>query len=281
MIADNVSEGMVYETSYNARIVHNTFRRNGLAAGAREGRFPTPALYLSESGSDPRAGELYAGTLTSPTTGSSTTGPASSRGRTPTGSLGHQRTRARGTRRWSTLAWPLKRRAATRTSSARFRYYDDCRWKTQHIRVIENVFVLRPRLVGRQCTARRQCGYNGVFSQYGTYPSWSPYRGTVIEEAITFTQDNIWPALASARGGSWHSSSATGSPGGHGVARASARTRAARGGEQTGQRAWTAARFTTERVVGSGRDYVVLDRVGRDGSNRLGRLGDPRHDATP
>lgn len=192
LIADNVSEGMVYETSYNARIVHNTFSRNGLAAGALQPGFPTPALYLSESGSDPRAGGLYAGTLTV--------------------------SRNRFVDNWSgIIAWENADRFAgspANTSTGyttlvnpgvateeacsdpdligQVPYYDDCRWKTQHLRVTENAFVLHPGRIGPECTGRRQCGYNGVFSQYGTYPSWSPYRGTVVENAITFTQDNIW-----------------------------------------------------------------------------------------
>lgn len=192
IIADNAGEGMVYETSYNARIVRNTFRRNGLAAGPTEPGFPTSALYLSESGSDRRAGELYAGTL--------------------------RVARNRFVDNWSgVIAWENADRFAgsPANTSAGYTtlvnpsvategacsnpdligqepYYDDCRWKTQHIRIVGNSFVLRPRVVGRQCTARRQCGYNGVFSQYGTYPSWSPFKGTVIERAITFSQDNVW-----------------------------------------------------------------------------------------
>jgi hypothetical protein len=31
-----------------------------------------------------------------------------------------------------------------------------------------------------------------VFSNYGTYPSWSPYQGDVIRQAITFEQNNTF-----------------------------------------------------------------------------------------
>jgi hypothetical protein len=31
-----------------------------------------------------------------------------------------------------------------------------------------------------------------LLSNYGTFPDWSPYKGTVIQEAITFQQDNRW-----------------------------------------------------------------------------------------
>jgi hypothetical protein len=29
-----------------------------------------------------------------------------------------------------------------------------------------------------------------MFSNWGTYPSWSPYQGPVVENAITNTQNN-------------------------------------------------------------------------------------------
>jgi hypothetical protein len=31
-----------------------------------------------------------------------------------------------------------------------------------------------------------------ILSNYGTYPSWSPYKGDVIQKAITFNQNNKW-----------------------------------------------------------------------------------------
>ena len=48
--------GLIYEISYNARITGNTFARNGLVSGPRSRGFPTGAIYLSESGADPRVG---------------------------------------------------------------------------------------------------------------------------------------------------------------------------------------------------------------------------------
>ena len=52
-IADNDAEGMIYEISYNARSSHNTFVRNALGQRSDQRGFPTAALYISESGSDP------------------------------------------------------------------------------------------------------------------------------------------------------------------------------------------------------------------------------------
>ena len=31
-----------------------------------------------------------------------------------------------------------------------------------------------------------------IFANYGTVPEWSPYMGRVVQEAITFNQQNVW-----------------------------------------------------------------------------------------
>ena len=66
-------------------------------------------------------------------------------------------------------------------------YYSDCRWKTQNVLVSGNDFTLDPASIGADCTPARYCGFNGIFSQWG---SWSPYHGTVVENRITFNQNN-------------------------------------------------------------------------------------------
>jgi hypothetical protein len=33
-----------------------------------------------------------------------------------------------------------------------------------------------------------------VFSEYGTYPKWSPYRKTIVEQQITYDQNNHFRA---------------------------------------------------------------------------------------
>ena len=66
-------------------------------------------------------------------------------------------------------------------------YYSDCRWKTQNVSGHHNQFRLDRSAVG--CDVA-YCGKQGLFSDYGTYPSWSPYKGTVIQQAITFERNN-------------------------------------------------------------------------------------------
>ena len=53
-ISGNDAEGIMYETSYNAAILSNTFVRNALVKGPTNPSFPASAIYISESGSDSR-----------------------------------------------------------------------------------------------------------------------------------------------------------------------------------------------------------------------------------
>ncbi len=191
-ISHNAAEGMIYETSYNARIVHNTFVRNGLAEGPDCDCFPLSALYVSESGSDPRAGTRYARALT----------------------VAHNRF----VDNWSgIMAWENADRFAgsPANTSTGFTtlvnpdvateqacsnpnligtapYVDDCRWKTQHLRVRDNVFRFHPSRLGAECVPSAGCGWMGLFSNVGSSPEWSPYQGEVVEDNITFEQDNTW-----------------------------------------------------------------------------------------
>jgi hypothetical protein len=71
-------------------------------------------------------------------------------------------------------------------------YLRDCRWSTQHLRVHDNAFRFSPAAVGPDCIPQNLCGFSALMSNYGTYPDWSPYRGTVVEEWVTLRQDNVW-----------------------------------------------------------------------------------------
>ena len=62
-ISGNDAEGIMYETSYNAAIVNNTFVRNALDKGPTNPEFPASAIYLSESGSDERVDGPYGKTF--------------------------------------------------------------------------------------------------------------------------------------------------------------------------------------------------------------------------
>jgi hypothetical protein len=64
-----------------------------------------------------------------------------------------------------------------------------------------NDFVLDRSQI-RSCEASTGCGFNGLFSNYGTYPKWSPYKKEAVEKAITFKQNNTW--RNNTYRGDWH-----------------------------------------------------------------------------
>ena len=188
-ISGNLAEGVVYETSYNASIRGNTFVRNGLGKGPQNGGFPTPALYLSESGADKRVAGMFnqsfevsgnvftdnwAGVILWENADRFSGSPAN----TSTGS--------------GTLVNPKVVTAKTCNAANILNqpYLGDCRWKTQNVRVHDNVFSLDPDNIGKSCASRSGCGYNGLFSNWGTFPTWSPYQKATVQDAITYHQGN-------------------------------------------------------------------------------------------
>lgn len=89
----------------------------------------------------------------------------------------------------SGLDFTIGGRSSTNQLDSGQPYLSDCRWKTQNVTVHENLFTLDRSAVG--CTTDL-CGRQGVFSNSGTFPPWSPYKGSVVEDAITFSQGNRW-----------------------------------------------------------------------------------------
>jgi hypothetical protein len=187
--ASNQGEGFIYEVSYNLRLADNTFVRNALVAGPKLGGFPDPAVYISESGADRRVQGPYGNTLA--ITGNTFTDNwggvvlwenadryCGSPANTSTGEC--------------TLVDPrmVTTHSCNATDITREPYFNGCRWKTQNVLVSGNEFTFDPAKIGPDCTPAKYCGFNGIFSQWGSSPSWSPYHGSVVENHITFGQNN-------------------------------------------------------------------------------------------
>lgn len=188
-ISDNRAEGIVYETSYNAGIRGNTFVRNGLKKGPQNKGFPTPAVYISESGSDSRvtgvynktfeiSGNVFTDNWSGVVLWENADRFAGSPANTSTGS--------------GTLVNPsvVTAKTCNKDTIKKPPYFSDCRWKTQNVRVHDNVFSLDPDKIGKNCAFRSGCGFNGLFSNWGTFPQWSPYKEAKVQDAITFDQGN-------------------------------------------------------------------------------------------
>lgn len=190
LFSDNDNSAIIYEISYNALIKNNTFLRNANVDGPGNPGFPTGAVYISESGGESRVAARYqtititqnqftdnfAGVVLWENADRFCNSPAN----TSTGTC--------------TLVNPAVVNLSTcvQATIGGAPYYADCRWKTQNVQVADNVFAFNPSDIGAGCTSANTCGFQGVFSNWGTYPSWSPYMGAVIEDAITFNQNNVF-----------------------------------------------------------------------------------------
>jgi hypothetical protein len=194
-ISGNYGEGLMYEVSYNATIDNNTFIRNALGAGPSNPGFPTGAIYLSESGGDSRvsgpstldiSGNVFTDNFDGVVLWENSNRFCNSPDNSSAGTC--------------TLVNPSHVTLSTCVAGtiASSPYYSDCRWKTQNVAVHNNTFTLDTGT----CPSNMDCGMNAVFSNYGTDPSWSPYQGTVIEQAITFNQNNRF--YDNSYAGAWH-----------------------------------------------------------------------------
>jgi len=213
-IDGNYAEGLIYELGYNAVIDGNLFEDNAWGAGPGNPGFPTGALYVSESGGDSRvpgpnsgvfqiddnqfydnwsgvllwedANRFCGNTLTTNADDTCTLidpsvyYDASDTPQSPPTAGGCGEYDLTG-------ATP-----GSDSGSPSADYYDNCRWKTQNVSVSGNVFYFLQSAIPGCEAATNSCGENGIFSEYGTEPAWSPYKGFAISDAITTEQNNLF-----------------------------------------------------------------------------------------
>jgi Right handed beta helix region len=186
-ISNNFGEGVMYEISYNGRIADNTFIRNALGAGPTNPGFPTGAIYISESGSDSRVSGPYSNSfdITDNLFEDNWSGVVlwenSNRFCGPdspdnAGSL--------CTLVDPTVATP---KTCVRPGIDSQPLFSDCRWMTQNVDVTDNTFDFTPSDIGADCTIANGCGFNGLFSEYG---STAPYTAWVVPKNISDNQNN-------------------------------------------------------------------------------------------
>ena len=189
-ISDNEDVGIFYEISYNALIRRNTFARNDWKA-ARETGNGNGAIYLSESGSDVRAGQRYGRHLRISGNRFVDNWSGIRAWENPGRFVGSPYQTSTG---YTTLVNPgvaTVENCSNPDLLAQKPYFDDCRWKTQHLRVVNNAFVFDPTHVPG-CTVDLECGFNFLVSNYGTVPDWMPYQAYVVPDNISLHQDNVW-----------------------------------------------------------------------------------------
>lgn len=189
-VNDNDHEGLWYEISYNATVRANTFKRNALVKGAefaaRGDAFPVPAVYIAESGGDSRASanratlEIVGNSFEDNWSGITLWEAAERFCNSPANTSSGYCTKVNPAVTLSTCVEGQINNSP---------YFHDCRWKTQNIRVDGNEFRHNPANLGNCSSA--YCGRMALVASWGTaYPSWSPYLGTSIQDAVTFTRNN-------------------------------------------------------------------------------------------
>ncbi len=190
-LSDNDSSGIFYEISYNARIVHNTFVRNAIEEGPSSPGFPIGAIYVSESGSDRRVHTKFRHSLLISRNRFVDNWAGILAWENPDRFAGSPFNSSTG---FTTLVSPgvaTEKHCSDPDLIGTQPYFDDCRWKTKRLAVTHNRFEMdRSRIP--HCTAAAGCGWNGLVSNYGTVPDWSPYKAYVVPRNITFHQHNKW-----------------------------------------------------------------------------------------
>jgi Periplasmic copper-binding protein (NosD) len=182
-ISGNDGEGLMFEISYNADIIDNTFIDNAIAAGKGNKSFPTGAIYISESGGDASVPSRYAGELNiegnvfqnnwSGVVIYQNANRHPGDGQDP-GTLTPPDGTSVGT--WINDAPSTCPSHLSQTSPVD--YHSLCQWRSQNVTVQGNTFQFNPSdsSYGGQCTEANSCGQNALFSGYSStsaYPVWS------------------------------------------------------------------------------------------------------------
>lgn len=195
--ASNGGEGLMYEISYNAEIIHNTFVDNGIAGGglAPNSDFPTGAIYISESGGNSGVPSKYAGELSiqsnifvdnsSGVVLYQNSNRFAGDGQDP-GTL----TPPPGVdlHTWINTDAPKNCPSHLR-DSAPINYHSLCQWRTQNVTVRDNRFAFNPSdsVYGGKCSENNNCGQNALFASDSVT---SAYPGFTVCNAIANAQNN-------------------------------------------------------------------------------------------
>ncbi len=188
VIEDNDDIAIFYETSYNAIIRDNVIRRNSLVSGRkfadREDDFPVAAIYLSESGGEPRIKartdliDIYRNDFEDNWSGITLWENADRFCNSPANT--------------STDICTLLVSSVSRCRPPAIDQpplLGDCRWKTQRVAIHDNRFAFDHTAI---TGCKSFCGRMAVISNFGTSPRWSPYKGERVQRAITLDQQNSW-----------------------------------------------------------------------------------------
>ncbi|GAB3962594.1 hypothetical protein GCM10029978_018400 [Actinoallomurus acanthiterrae] len=191
LIEGNDSQAIFYEISYNVVIRNNTIRDNawvsGAARAAKGDAFPEPAIYLSEADGEPRLPartskiEVTGNRFENNWDGIAAWANADRFCNSPASTTGD----------CTKIVGPANTSQCSAPAIAGEPLYTDCRWWTKNVDVHDNTFAFDPNAVNGGCPTR-YCGHMALLASWGTYPSWSPYMGNVIQKSVVHDSHNSW-----------------------------------------------------------------------------------------
>jgi hypothetical protein len=218
-IVDNDDEGIVEEISYNFSISDNYLADNGRVGGLSNSAFPTPAIYISESGSNTSLGGVPACPAVACANQPSYVSQSMIVGNTLVNNAGsvflwqnsdrfcgdswdgdctlvkHGRpgpfTLAGCKSNLRSASFDAATYAGRRTGSPAADWWDGCLWRTENVLVAHNFIDFNPADI-KDCnkTDWPACGAGGVFSNSGSPPD--KVKWWVVSTDLTFFQGNTW-----------------------------------------------------------------------------------------
>lgn len=219
VITNNDGPAIIEEISYNFAITDNYIADNGWAGGLANSKFPTPAIYISESGSDttfggvpacpkalcPDQGSYPARSIIQKNaivdnSGSIFLWQSSDRYCSdgldavctlvdggPSGPF----TLASCKSNLPSASVDTATYAGRATGSPPRDWWNGCLWRTENVSIAHNVIDFNPAAIPH-CNHNDwpACGAGGIFSQYGSPPGNKP--GWVVPTQLTFFQNDSW-----------------------------------------------------------------------------------------
>jgi hypothetical protein len=220
-ITGNDGEGITEEISYNFSITGNYLADNGWIEGLGNPKFPTPAIYISQSGSDTMFGGVPACPEASCSGQRSYTSQSVISRNTFVNNGGNvflwqnsDRFCSAGLDDACTLvdggnsgpftmsscksnlrsAWvDTTTYASSRTGSPPENWWDGCVWWTANVKVTDNAIDFNPAEIAHcDRTAWPDCGAGGIFAEYGVAPPYDRPGGWAVASQLTFFENDIW-----------------------------------------------------------------------------------------
>jgi hypothetical protein len=221
VITANDGPAIIEEISYNFSITNNYIADNGWAEGLGNPGFPTPAIYVSQSGSD----TMFGGVPACPEASCSGQGSYTSQSvisgntfvnnggnvflwqnsdRFCSGGLDDACTLAGGGNSAPFTMSSCKsnlpsavvnttRYANRPTGSPSRDWWDGCMWWTSNVRVTGNTIDFNPADIAHcNKTAWPDCGAGGIFAEYGSSPPYNRSGGWIIPSQLTFFENDVW-----------------------------------------------------------------------------------------